>query len=371
MEYLIMAVIVVSGCTMVKTASLRNMIFFLVCLYMWILIGFNVSSPDYAAYEYMYTHLSYYGLHEPGFVLLMRACLMIGVSYQQFRLLFATIIVVMAVLTVRRLTGNKNIVMAMFLIIPLLGYATIMRQAIAASIICYTVTYLIESDNRKTNVKYIIGVLFATLFHYTSVFYIVLLFCKSCYFKKSVVFMGVFTEIAMFGIISSGLAYKLVSSIINNDKVTNWFNYSNLDHPKWSTVIVFILCQCLLLYFVKRSAKTIIDFQVHSETEDNKRTVILNRFKSLQYVIRINYLMFWLIPGYMINFNFTRMLFWLFLLDTAVIAQAISLLNRHGKRQYETPRSIELKGALIIINIAFFFLTEGSLTEIITDNLII
>ena len=73
----------------------------------------------------------------------------------------------------------------------------------------------------------------------------------------------------------------------------------------------------------------------------------------------------------MINFNFTRMLFWLFLLDTAVIAQAISLLNRHGRRRYETPRSIELKGALIIINVVFFFLTEGSLTEIITDNLII
>ena len=371
MEYLIMAVIVLCGCTMVKTASLRNLIFFLVCLYMWILIGFNVSSPDYAAYEYMYTHLNYYGLHEPGFVLLMKMCLMIGISYQQFRVLFATIIVFMAVFTVRRLTGNKNIVMAMFLIIPLLGYDTIMRQAIAASIICYTVTYLIETDNRESIQKYMIGVFVATLFHYTSIFYIVLLFCKSRYFKKSVVLLGVFAEIAMFGIISSGLAYKIVSGIVKNDKITNWFNYSKLDHPKWSTVIVFILCQCLLLYFVKRSAKTIIDLQDHNEIESNKRTVIFNCSKSLQYVIRINYLMFWLIPGYMINFNFTRMLFWLFLLDTAVIAQAISLLNRHGRRRYETPRSIELKGALIIINVVFFFLTEGSLTEIITDNLII
>lgn len=370
MDFLLMAIIILSGCIVIKTKIFRNSIYGLICIYLWILLEFNTFSPDSASYEYMYNNLSYYRSHEPGFVLFMKSCSLIGLNYQQFKIIFATLIVVITIMTLRRLTDNKNIVLAMFLIVPTLGYATVIRQALAASIICYSMGDLISVNKKNSVLKFIFGVLIAMLFHYSSIFYFILLFSRFQKFNKSIILMGILGELALFGLISSGYAYKIVSKVINNPKITDWFNYSNIAHPKWSTLFILVACQCILIYMVKYSTQIIIT-NIKKEHYPTNSNIILNNKKTLQCILKINYLMLWLLPGYMINFNFTRMLFCLFLLDVSVIAQALFILCQHGGRTYESPKSLCLKGGMIMVNIVFLILSEASMTTVITDNTII
>lgn len=371
MELMIMVGVVLAGCIPVKNKCWQRIIFLMICLYAWVIIGCNTETPDWKSYEYMYYHIELYTSHEPGFVWLMKGCAWIGLGFQQFRIVCASFIIIFTSLTARKLSDNVNLVMSMFVIAPLLSYTAMMRQAIASTIISYVITYLVDVNEKHSIRKFLVGILIATMFHYTSVFYIVLLLCRKKVINKSVVILGVALELLSFGLISSGLAHQALIRLIPIKKITDWFDYDKVDHPHLFTVAVLVSCQILLIWALERAIVYIRKKERCRQRSYAAQSPLCRNDKSLNYILALNYLMLWLVPGYMINFNFTRLMCCVFIIDYGVLAQAAYMAVRDGLRIGETVKSLGNKAIMMASSGIILFFTEQPLLCAITDNFVI
>ena len=159
-------------------------------IFMWITYGLNTDGGDFAQYKFLYENLVYANLlshHEPGYTLVSFICLKFGFTYQLFRCVLATIYLGILYSAVKYYTTFTAYVFSLLMIFPFLLFVSVLRAGISTVIILYASRYLV-SEKKKSGIKYIALVVIATIFHYSSIFFLVFLFAKKSKFESSSLF---------------------------------------------------------------------------------------------------------------------------------------------------------------------------------------
>lgn len=231
-------------------------------IYMWFIIAFSNTAADYYAYEEMYycAFEPRYGDHEYGYMAICKLCLRLGLSYTTFRCIIASIIVIISIKAVEQYADRKNHVLSMYLIFPFLGCASGLRQACANSIILYSVKYILN-DGRKNTFKFLFCIILATLFHYSSLFFILLLYAK--YRKSKNISMAI--QCTIVGTITlifakTNILFILVSRFTNREKTIRWLQL----HMNFSGLYIVSLFLFVLFLFILYQARVLIRIRDNS-----------------------------------------------------------------------------------------------------------
>lgn len=251
MGYALYAIIIILGCMKKRSKKIT----ILMCLYMWLLIALNNSTADYFAYEEMYlcSFEPRYSGHEIGFMTICRICLKLSFPYIMFRCVISFVIVYFTYKGLAYFTNRINFALALYLIFPFLGSASGLRQACSSAVILYLMRFLIE-DGRKETIKYVIGVGIATLFHYSSVFYILYIIAK---YKKSKN-VSMFLQCAILTIVTlaiskTGVLYSIASKVISRQKTLHWLSSSGLYFSPLYAIVLGVFIFFLYAIYVAKS----------------------------------------------------------------------------------------------------------------------
>lgn len=196
----------------------------LFAFFMWAILALNIGSADYAIYEIMYLNCFApdFSLHEPGYMLLCKLFFVLGFSFRQFRMVISVFISLMTVKSMSYYTKNINFALALYILFPFCSAASGIRGAFAGAIVLFAIHFLFQNGKRSV-IKYIITILIATLFHYTSVFYLIFLIAK---IKKINVFVlfGCVAAAVPLGILLAqfNVLYTVASWFTSSTKILNW-----------------------------------------------------------------------------------------------------------------------------------------------------
>lgn len=220
-------------------------------VYFCILIGLNEASADYWLYKAMYNNCfdPIFASHEPAYLLLCKLFYSLGVSFVAFRLLIGLLIAYLICKTARFFTKNVNLVLALLLIFPFCSSASGLRNSISSAIIFYAVHFLFEKKNCYLP-KYFLLVLVATLFHYNSVFFLILPIATIRKIKFPALLAGTVSFIPVLVLVAkTNLPYKLLSQITSSEKVLNWFQFSFFFGNIYIFAFALALVVIFLLYY--------------------------------------------------------------------------------------------------------------------------
>lgn len=238
-------------------------------LYLWVLIALNTFTADLEAYREMYLCCfePRYALHEPGYMAICKICLCMGLSYIQFRMVVAIIIIVLLIRGLRYFTENINYALSLYLIFPFVGMVSGLRNAVGIAILIYGAHFLFQND-RNAIIKYLLCVCVAVLFHYNSVFYFCFLLLKCRRLKIIETMAGVLTGIVAVGfLMKTGILYRIVALFTQSEKVLNWFRNGSLYVSV--LYILSFLCFVLLLWLLYR-ARMIVSLRERAGEEMNR-----------------------------------------------------------------------------------------------------
>ena len=160
--------------------SRNTIIYRITIIYLYILAGLNIYTPDYKSYEILYTYCDSAWArkaYEFGFVQLCIFFKGIGASYQEFRMIFALIYVIIINFTILRLSNRPNFTLAMYLLWPFIPFVSGIRFAMASAIVCFSIPFLIK-NTKSGIIQYIIGISIAALFHISTLFYLLFIFFR-------------------------------------------------------------------------------------------------------------------------------------------------------------------------------------------------
>lgn len=225
----------------------------LMCFYSWALIGLNTYTADFASYEEMYvcSFEPRYSGHEPAYMALCKLCLSIGMSYRIFRMVVAAVIVFLTYKGLSYYTKRINYALALYLIFPFVGSASGLRNSFSVAIMLVVSRYLFDK-RKKAAIKYILGVLVAMSFHYSSVFYFTFLIVRHNRAKNLTLIAEVLTGIIGFLVVSgTGFMYQIVSIFTTRTKILSWFHYSLYISKLYYVVFILFFGLLFLLYRAK------------------------------------------------------------------------------------------------------------------------
>ena len=175
-----------------------------IMLIFFILVCFSYDSYDYINYNRIYDIAAGGNTagYEPLFELLMKGASILGLNYDQFRMVCTAIEIALINSTIKRYCGNNAFVWSMFIVFPGWLLTTLFRFTIGFTIIIFGIRYLIEAKERQyasekvgnhnkhvikssfldiNVVKYIVCVVIAALIHNS--FWIMLIFILVKKFK--------------------------------------------------------------------------------------------------------------------------------------------------------------------------------------------
>ncbi len=288
-------------------------------VYFWVLMGLNTNSPDYSSYERYYLYTSQVNV-EWGFAFLCNFFRNLGLTYQQFRMVFAAMYSVLAVVTAKRLTSHVNYVLAMFLLLPFVLNVSGIRYAFASVIVCYGVPYLIPRYKRG-NLKYIICMFLASSIHMSSLFFMVLLFAKKKY--KALQYFFIASAVFLGGIlINTPILMNLVMQYIPNPRLIKWLSSTNtgigrLNARGFIINIFFVIAFPILLskltnYILGTPRRAFINDISEIEDEQNQKLILYKNI-SIYGLLAI--------PGYFISSEYQRLLFGMLIVYYSVFAE--------------------------------------------------
>lgn len=304
-------------------------------------MGLNINTPDYSNYEAMYNYCdtARYAYVEIGFRLFCIASKRLGLSFQQFRMVYATCYLILTINTITWFTTRKNFVLVLFFMWPFIGFVSGMRFAMAAAIACSCIRWLCE-DSKSGTVKYIIGIIIAAMFHYSAFFYLVFVIKKNKNTTKKNILLILFI-VLVSAFIYSPLPYMLVTLILKNERLLKWIILSDVAGVVHSNLLGFISNSLLVVSAAVLCNWAVLiiqhnNFQIlnHLNDYDQKSMTVLGQtqerhYRNFDLISRISMLNLLLIPGYIITSEYSRVFYGILLLNYCLFAEAIK--TRKGK----------------------------------------
>lgn len=144
---------------------------------LWFLFAFNTENPDRENYVFFFNaleKLKYYAGLEPGFVFFIKATHKIGFDYQQFILVYSFIGLSLLFNFIIRYSKRPTTVIIFFVLYPYFFQIVQIRYFFASCISIWGCHFLIDKKGHY-NLKYILTIIAACLFHISSIIYLVLL----------------------------------------------------------------------------------------------------------------------------------------------------------------------------------------------------
>jgi len=323
-------------------------------LLLWILFGFNTSNADYMIYNLIYD--GHYPNHEFGFMLLVNLFSNLGFTYQQFLISISLICYLILFRIINKYTIGTNYVIALYFIFPFMLDVVQIRNFIAMTIILLGIQYLL-SDKKRATIKYIVAVLAASSIHYTSLFYLILVFARFKSWKKLLL------TFSMISIVGATIAYtniipSAMGIIFESDKVTNWFQ--GRTRFGFLIPIIFQLISFGFVYYShykyrKTEQKKENDNNVYPN--DRFKNVDVHQNKLLEIVFRINIVLLIAIPFYIFNVSFFRLFRNVLLLNYIVVTNGTLY---YFKDKYE--RFIyKIAFSVYVISLLIYFIIQNNL----------
>lgn len=344
---------------------------FLFMAYFFILMGLNTNTPDYESYRISY---EYYGALnyslELGFGLIITLCKAIGLTYQQFRMVFAILYSLFSIIAVCRLTKYRNYVLALFLFMPFVLNVSGIRFALASIIVCCGIPCLMPQCKRGI-VKYVLLVLVGMTVHRAVVVY--LIFCLAR--KKYKLQQYLFVMAVVFGgmiIMRTNILINLVQLVVPDASLyTKWLDAGSGDIGRLNLVgfvsnVFFVVVFPLWISYLARilcggAQDSIVEDLYSIEDEKIQR---IQLYKN----ISINGLM--MIPGYLISSEYQRYLFGVLIVYYAVFAEfkyEVKRMQRGNKMLHDM---ISILLPFLLLGLYMYSMTSHNVMATFIDNML-
>ncbi|KON82895.1 hypothetical protein AF331_18785 [Rossellomorea marisflavi] len=228
-----------------------DIIFVFIFVFMWILFGWNTGNADYNNYNYIYNFIDASGDYpavEVGFKWIVKICILLGLNYNGFLITYSFIGLMLITSTAKKFTNNTTLVLVLYFVYPFLLDVVQIRNFLSMALMVFATRYLIQ-DGWKGVLKYILLILIATTFHYSSIFYLLFLLTKIKSYKK-------ITIITLLSIFFGYAAYNFLTVFIirflSMDRYTTYFSESTSLYAKILFVFYFAFSLILMFYVYKR-----------------------------------------------------------------------------------------------------------------------
>lgn len=338
----------------------RYLTFFFL-LYFWVLMGLNTYTPDYESYEDTYNNLFLYPQYEIGFQGLCALGNIWGLSYQEFRMLFAALFVLFTYISATRISPYPNYILALFLLWPFVPSVSGIRQVMANIIMCCGIPCLYKPGKAQL-IKYLFWVLLAWTIHISALFYIVFIFARNEFGvkeKRMLFFTIVIVSLILSG---SGLLGGLLQSL-GNHKFDKWLNINGdegIPRPNFAGFIIRTFLVCLYAYIVP-CIKNIIHERTDSRNISYMRTMVCSNISILLLLI---------IPGFIVAGEYQRYMYGAMFIYYAVYADFY--YGRIAYRCKNRAQILLISYFAILLTIWYYWFSTRNhdLIATFTDNLL-
>lgn len=199
-----------------------RILYFSMMSYMWVLFVFNVGAPDTATYEWIYNE-NIPGAFEPFFTALMSACRLLGLPFVAFRMVVATLLLIFINCTFRKVENYKSLALAIYAISPFPWQVSGIRAALACVILMYAMSIFVENPKKNT-ISFCFWLLVATLVHYSSILFVVLLLARHETTKRKIMaYIGI-SVIGVLIVLYSSVLLDFVSVFTQREKIITWLS---------------------------------------------------------------------------------------------------------------------------------------------------
>ena len=230
---------------------------FLSLIFIFVTFTFVYYEGDLQVYKWIY--YDYGGglsssTFEPGFTLLMIIFKFLGLPFTAFRAGLAFLYAVLLYWGIKRYTDYLALALTFSIIFPFGTMVVAMRTAIACVILLNGYHYLYDSQQKKGIIKYLIVVSIASLFHYSSLLFLLFLFSRMKFNNKRIFKIILCTVIFSLILNQTNLIYIVVSHITTRAKTLQWLSPGEgTANFKGAVIIIllllmnyFLACRCRL-----------------------------------------------------------------------------------------------------------------------------
>lgn len=266
-------------------------------IYMWFVYTFNIGAPDRNTYEWIYKE-NIQGAFEPFFTLLMAIARKNNFDYVGFRMIIATLYLLFLHLTYKNVENYKTLAMSIYLISPFPWQVSGLRFSLACAIIMYAISFLIIKK-RENKIKFLLFIILATMVHYSSILFIVLLLCKTeTSFKRFFLFL-ILAFIGTVIVLKSEILLNIVIKITKREKIITWLTggKEKEGYPNWKGFTAELIILFGNIFFTKKSKKIIA---VYDKTGE--------KTKIAKKIFDLNIITIMFIPFLRLNDTYARLL---------------------------------------------------------------
>ncbi|WP_310388448.1 EpsG family protein [Roseateles sp.] len=151
--------------------------FFLLIAIVYLAIAGNLDNPDRFFYVENFEGIKtgdQDASFEPGYQSLARIAALLGLDYGAFHFVLTGAALLLICTAIMELTDRPALGLLAYLFFPFFWDVTQVRNFYAMAIVIYGMKYLLV-EQRASNLKYILLIIVASMFHITSLFYLLLL----------------------------------------------------------------------------------------------------------------------------------------------------------------------------------------------------
>lgn len=331
MGYLVTSVVSLGA--LIKKNS--KIVFIMIFLLLWVLIGLSVANPDYWNYKVVYDNINdetflnskdVVGLaNESGFRLLYKIFYNLGFNYQMFLVIYSFAGLFLISKAIWKYSYNPNVIMIFYLIFPFTMDYVQIRTFMATAIVAYASKFLV-SDEKKSIPKFVISVLLACTIHVSAIFYLMLILIRFLNLRQCYWFccIGIFSLIFFY--LNVDLIADILSVFLPANKIRSWLS-GTTTRPfisSFGVVVVRISWMVLIEYFYRayrrKVRKGIAERDMIVENLYKCNVILLVMLgleiftKQYERVGRITFLFGYIIFERLFEVRRTRALPWLFVL---------------------------------------------------------
>lgn len=313
---MIVVIIAILGILAIKYPKSRFVSLLIGC-FMWISYSFVYIPGDLQTYSRVYMgYISgeYTSTYEPLFSMILRLCARAGFSFTHVRMLLGMIFVICVFSAIIRLTEKRALGIFAFLVFPFFLFVSILRNGIACAVILLAYSFLMDKKKRA----FVLCVLVATLFHYSSIVFLSLVL-----FRKKVnnkVLFGCFSFMMACAVLVcyTTIPFLIVSKFTSREKILQWFVKGNATANITGALVIFalIVMNLLIAYSAYHLAKK-------GGTGSNQSLSIID----LSY--KASVCMLFLIPFAIVSSPFMRLAYINSLVTTLACIEAFDLRNQY------------------------------------------
>lgn len=354
-----------------KTSKFFSAIIF---IFLLIVFGLNNHHLDYSSYfnmdfsNYYTAYLSSDGVlssrdMEIGFRYLMYFSNSIGLSINSFRLIIGVVGFSLIFSTIKRYSQYPNYVLSLYLIYPFINDVIQIRNFFAASIMIFSIRYLIESE-KGSLLKFIVCILIASTIHISSLFYLIFIITRFINIKY--IYKSVFVTFPFLVILAYTPLYPAIASkITDNQKVFHFLS----RRTTFGLLLVFgVLFMLHIVHYIlnKENRKILIKTDNIIINKVLKTNIDKSYFYS--FMMKINIIMLLIAPLLVFDFNYIRLYRNILPLNFIVYIDAV-VLNQYLKKSGKY--KLLVYASLVLLFLIFYgFNASEQILPVFNDNIL-